>query len=300
MRIGIMIGIGLFLLVLAGTLLSAAENGTAPKVSNKSTATLEGNVVTSEQIGDKWIAVYSNAILTQADSVFTANMIKQESIKNVHTFTCTGDPVYRVIDSATKAELTKITSTLVVAYSSPRRAEFSGNVIFSNAPKSAPVNGETGSTIEGPTIVNSEKLVFDYKNKQAQFTGTVVMSITPHNTNSSGSDIKKEVTSQPATMTCDHLDYDSNTNKAQAFKGADQVVVKQKDRTVKADKATYDRKMDMIYFEGNVSMENTGEGSLRNVKDADNATISLKTNWVEVKGANGQRARFTFEFDEEQ
>lgn len=117
------------------------------------------------------VTTFSKATITQGDATFVADNVVARSQDKVHEFTCTGNPVFTDPEN-------KITSDKVLAYSSPRRAEFSGNVKMVSTPK--PKDAKKDDSIKSqmsndPSTTTCEKLSYDYANKTALATGNVMV-----------------------------------------------------------------------------------------------------------------------------
>jgi lipopolysaccharide assembly outer membrane protein LptD (OstA) len=109
------------------------------------------------------------------DAVFTAAQIVVRSEGKVHELTCTGTPAF------TDPE-TRITGDTVVGYTSPRRAEFTGNVKMVSTPKKKTKDGRDAKTgdikskIQEPTTLTSDAMSYDYANKYGIAKGNVVVA----------------------------------------------------------------------------------------------------------------------------
>lgn len=127
------------------------------------------HVVSEKSSGSERVTTYSKATIIQEDSTFKADTVVQRTSGGVHTFTCTGNPIF------TDPENT-ITSQTVTAYSSPRRAEFSDNVKMVSTPKKKSTGGDMKKEMSGePSVITSDKLSYDYAGKVALATGNVVL-----------------------------------------------------------------------------------------------------------------------------
>jgi len=123
----------------------------------------------NEKNGKIRVTTIQQGTAYQEDSTFSADVMVVESQDKVHTITCTGNPVF------TDTE-TRITGDKVVAHSSPRWAEFTGNVKMVATPKKKSNAGEMKEKFAGePTTVTSNSLSYDYGNKVAQARGSVVV-----------------------------------------------------------------------------------------------------------------------------
>ena len=268
------------LLAAFATWLFAAAAPTATKTSEVLLQT--PNDVKMEKVGENWLTVYTKVVLTQEDATFTADRIEQlTQKKDVHVFTCTGNPVY-------KAPENTITSDTVIANSSPRSADFSGNV---KAIHSSSKKDESDKLLEsGTTVVTSQRLIYDYGKKWAEFTGgEVTMLYTPLDNVVKKDDLKGEFKKAPSTLTCDKLNYDYANKKALAV-GAPgrQVHIVQKERDCWADQATYDENTNLVVLKGNFVMQNKGEEELKSILNVDTVTISLDNEWILMKPIPGK------------
>ncbi|MHB0939044.1 MAG: LPS export ABC transporter periplasmic protein LptC [Armatimonadota bacterium] len=105
----------------------------------------------------------------QDDATFASDVMVIQSEGKVHTFTCTGNPVFTDTEA-------RITGDKVVGHTSPRWAEFTGHVKLVATPKKK----ENGSELKGklggePTTITSDSLSYDYGNKIAQARKNVVV-----------------------------------------------------------------------------------------------------------------------------
>lgn len=127
-------------------------------------------VTTFTGIPDKPVTIYHD------DSTFNADSIVVRSEGTVHEFTCTGHPIF------TDPENT-ITADTVVGMSTPRRAEFQGNVKMVSVPKKKEQKdpketkgGDLRGKLTGePTTLTADTMSYDYANKYAAAKGNVVV-----------------------------------------------------------------------------------------------------------------------------
>lgn len=232
--------------------------------------TIDADTVNVRKDGEAYVTVYSNATITQEESVFTAKTVEQRSVKGAHVFTCTGNPVYKSPEST-------ILSDRLVANTSPRSAEFTGNV---RATRVSQKEGQDGQLLgNSTTLVTSQRLLYDYGKKWAEFTGgDVVMETTPNDAAKVAGAGKESIAREPSRITCDKLTYDFTGKKAVATcnPGRQVHIVQQtKGRDLLADQAIYDEKMNILLLTGHVVMKNSGEGELKGVENVGTATISL-------------------------
>lgn len=193
------------------------------------------HVVIKKGDGKSHLSTLSAAKITHDDATFTADNVDVRSEGDVHEFTCTGHPVF------TDPE-TRVIADKVIAYSSPRRAECTGNVKMVNTPKpKAPA--------KGPGKEPAPK------------------------------EMKEQVKSEPSTLTCDTMSYDYGQKRSIA---RGNVVVIQKARTVRADEGVYDQKLELITLRGNVRLKNSGDEELKELKDAETVTVSLENEWIDI------------------
>lgn len=184
-------------------------------------------IVSEKKTGTIRYTTFSTARVYQDDATFTADTILARSENDVHEFTCTGNPVFTDPEN-------KITALKVIAYSTPRRAEFIDKVKMVSTPKKK--DGTQG-------------------------------------------DVRGQLNGEPSTTTCDRMNYDYASKRAEAIGN---VVVVQKARTVWADKGVYDQSLELITLTGNVRMRNTGEEEIKEMKDAAMVTVSLENDWVDI------------------
>jgi len=105
----------------------------------------------------------------QDDATFASDVMVIQSEGKVHTFTCTGNPVYTDPEA-------RITSDKVVGHTSPRWAEFTGHVKLVATPKKKDGAGDVKGKLSGePTTITSDNLSYDYGNKVAQARKNVVV-----------------------------------------------------------------------------------------------------------------------------
>lgn len=276
---------GIFALLLFGIArwLYAAE------VSDTSTITFDFYHSRGVKVGDDGTRVtqYDQAVITQGQAQFSAELIVDNSKGNTHNFTCTGHPKFHDPEN-------DITATTVIAHSTPRSAEFIGNVVADSIPKAdTSSKGLRGN----PTHITSDKLTYDYARKWGEFSTNVVMVITPRTPAKAGdsNDINTQIAAAPTTITCDALSYDANEHKALA---KNNVVVKQKARTLWAEQGTYDEASDLVVLTGNVRIKNEGEGEVKSIENADKVAISVsgRDEWIEVTAKDpSQRVRMVLE-----
>lgn len=110
------------------------------------------------------------------DAIFTAAQIVIRSEDKVHELTCTGNPVF------TDPE-TRITGDTVVGYTSPRRAEFTGNVKMVSTPKKkakddagAKTGDVKGKMQQEPTTLTADAMSYNYADKYGVAKGNVVVA----------------------------------------------------------------------------------------------------------------------------
>jgi len=160
----------------AGSLLAAqdAKNGQGAKPAavakqEDKTIHLFSHNLRSEMKGNIRVTTVPNGSVTQGDATFAAEMILVESQNDVHTFTCTGSPVFTDTEA-------RITGDRVVGQSTPRYAEFTGNVKMVATPKKKEKEGEIeGKLASEPTTVTCNSLGYDYGKKLALAKGNVVV-----------------------------------------------------------------------------------------------------------------------------
>ena len=232
------------------------------------------------------VTQYDQAIVTQGEAQFSADVIVDNSKGNVHNLTCTGTPKFHDSEN-------DITATTVIAHSTPRSADFVGNVVADSKPKSEP----NGKGLRGnPTHITSDKLTYDYARKWGEFSSNVVMLITPRKpvSGTDTKDLNSQLSSAPTTITCDSLSYDANAHKALA---KDNVVVKQKNRTLWAEQGIYDESADLVVLTGNVRIKNEGEGEVKSFENADKVSVSVAgtDEWIDAVAKPGERIKMVLE-----
>jgi lipopolysaccharide assembly outer membrane protein LptD (OstA) len=156
----------------AVSLLAAQEakngQGTKPAAATKRLI-VDGDHAFSKKVGTIQETTLTNAKITHEDSVFVAKTIVLQSEKDVHTFTCTGNPVFT-------DEQTRITGDKVVGQSTPRYAEFTGNVKMVATPKKKDGEGDLRGKLSGePSTVTSNTLGYDYGKKLALAKGNIMV-----------------------------------------------------------------------------------------------------------------------------
>ncbi|HOF88719.1 MAG TPA: OstA-like protein [Armatimonadota bacterium] len=161
-------GIAVFIVLLVGASASWLAAAGTKKLRVESS-----HVISTKKTDKVRETVLAEAKILHEDAVFTAKTIVMQSEDNVHEFTCTGNPVF------TDTE-TKITARKVVGLSTPRRAEFSGDVKMVSTPKKKAKDGEkpgeVRDTVKGePTTLTSDTLSYDYANKLGAAKGNVVV-----------------------------------------------------------------------------------------------------------------------------
>jgi lipopolysaccharide export system protein LptA len=283
LRHNLLLVMGIIALLLLGVVhwLHAAD------AADTSFITFDFSHVTGKKLPDgSRITQYDQATATQGDAQFSADLIEDNSHSNVHDFTCTGNPKFSDPENI-------ITATRVIGHSTPRSADFLGNVVADSKPRV----DTSGKGLRGnPTHITSDKLTYDYARKWGEFSSNVIMVITPRhlakvaNTN----DVNSQLNSAPTTITCDALSYDANTKKALA---KNNVVVKQKGRTLWADQGTYDEDADLVMLSGHVRIKNEGEGEVKSVENADKVSVSVSgaDDWIDMVALPGTRIRMVLE-----
>jgi lipopolysaccharide export system protein LptA len=148
----------------------------------------------------------------------------------------------------------------------------------------------TGSPVfkDEQNVITADKVVGLSTPRQAEFTGTVKMVHTPKAKAKDDKDAKAEkkgetrdqFNKEPTTLTADSLSY----NYADKLgKATGNVVVVQKARTIWADEGIYDEQVEKILLRGNVRLKNAGDEELKELKDADSITVSLKDDWYVIE-----------------
>lgn len=151
------------LVALAGLLVAAPA--APPKVTD---LTIEAERVTgNKREGDVRVMTCLKAEIRHEDVVFTCDSLVDRRQGDVHEFLCTGSPSYKDKENV-------ITGDKMTGFSSPRRAEFAGNVKIVTTPvKKAGANAADFTT--DPTTTTCDNLSYDYKNKRGLAKGNVVV-----------------------------------------------------------------------------------------------------------------------------
>ncbi len=168
----------LLLLASAGAVLRSAPDtppadakpATAKPAATKKVRVLAKEIVSKKEEGKIRVTTFTTARILQDDATFNADTIVDRSEDDVHVFTCTGNPVFT--DPANR-----ITADKVVAFSTPRRAEFTGTVKMVSTPKKKEKSkGEFQDKLSGePTTVTCDAMSYDYAGKRSQAKGSVVV-----------------------------------------------------------------------------------------------------------------------------
>ncbi len=145
----------------------------APATKTKKVLVKFKSMVSQKAEGNARVSNLTMAEVDQDDAVFTSDVMVVHSEKNVHEFTCTGNPVFTDPES-------HVTADKVVAYSSPRRAQFTGNVKMINTPKPKKDPKDQGNDMKNeirntPSTTTCESMDYDYANKTALAKGNVVV-----------------------------------------------------------------------------------------------------------------------------
>jgi len=111
--------------------------------------------------GKKYTMEYINAVITLDDTTIVASKVVQNTENDVHVFTATGNPSFKDKENT-------ITGTTIKANSSPRTAEVIGNIKMVNKPLPTKDNPNPNTT-----TVTCDKLVYNYAQKTAVFSGNV-------------------------------------------------------------------------------------------------------------------------------
>jgi lipopolysaccharide assembly outer membrane protein LptD (OstA) len=119
-----------------------------------------------------------------------------------------------------------------------------------------------------------------YRTRDAKIRGAVVITVRPRDQDKAASqDSPRRQFDSPATITCEIVDY--NWGSRIAFLTG-KLVIKQKDRTVTADKATYFGKEDRVVLEGNVYYVDSKGQKFKATK----VTIGIKEGDEDFKAEN--------------
>lgn len=271
-------------MIMAGWLFAANEK--------KSTeATIDADAVRVVKVNGETVTTYTNAVILHQDATFSASLIEQRTnAQKQHQFNCSGRPRF-------KDSVNTITTDLIVAFTSPRSADCSGNVRTESMPRS----GKELSVKAQKIIVTSDKLHYDYAAKLADFSADkqVTMQLIPltPSANDDGT-FSGQLWKETTDINSKSLRYDFNAKLALA---EGNVVVTQPKRTLWADKATYDESLDLIVMTGNIRMRNSGDDEIKALDNADKLTVSLIDNWLEILAKSpDKKLRFTIEVDEDE
>lgn len=168
--------------VMAGMLIAIGGATWLYAAPTKKDITITAKEVVSQKVeANRRVTTFTQARVRQDDATFSAEKMVVNSDYNpkskkddMHEIICTGNPVYKDIEST-------VTSDRVTAWSSPRRAEFVGNVKMVNDPtknpkKKANPKGEARDQFSTElSTTTSDKLSYDYGNKRAIATGNVTV-----------------------------------------------------------------------------------------------------------------------------
>ncbi|MHB9025148.1 MAG: hypothetical protein ACYC7E_13410 [Armatimonadota bacterium] len=128
----------------------------------------------SELDGKVRLTTLMKAIIYHEDAMFEADKILMRSTgekHDVHEFTCTGNPVFTDPEN-------KITGDKVIGKSTPRIAEFVGNVVMVSTPKKK--DKANGGDMKGqysgePSTTTCDNLSYNYTTKIGKANGSVVV-----------------------------------------------------------------------------------------------------------------------------
>lgn len=271
-------------IITAGWLFAANEK-------TSSEATIDADSVRLVEKNNERVTTYSNAVIQHQDATFSAASIEQRTnLQKQDQFTCTGSPRF-------KDSVNTITADLIVAYTSPRRAECSGNVRTESMPRT----GQQSSIKAQKIIVTCDKLKYDYSTKIADFSADkqVNMQLVPltPTANDDGT-FSGKLWKETTDISSKSLRYEFDKKMALA---EGDVVVKQGKRTVWADKVTYDESLDLMVMTGNIRMRNSGDEAVKSLDNAGKLTLSLIDNWLEILAASpDKKIHFTIIVDDEE
>lgn len=172
--IALALGWGLLALAAFSTLLCAAA--TAPGATSPKTSRLLVNSSrwSRKTEGLTTIDTLPQATIVHEDTRFTADLMVMKSEGDTHEITCTGNPVLTDPEN-------HITGEKVIALSTPRQAEFLGNVKMVSTPKqknvpkamnSGDLRDKFGSD---PSTTTCDHLLYYYSTKRAHAYGHVVI-----------------------------------------------------------------------------------------------------------------------------
>lgn len=204
------------------------------------------------------------------------------------------------IDAERVVGKTKSEITYQKAVVTQEDAKFSADTIVQRSQNNVHVFTGTGNPVftDPETKITSMQVVAQSTPRMATFTDNVVMVITPKK-KKTGNDSNSELSRAPSTIKSPKLTYDYANKKAFAIGG---VVIEQKElgRTVWADQATYDQGTELVMLQGNVRMQNAGEGEVRELKNADKVTVSLETDWIDILALPGQKVQIILEVEQDE
>ena len=143
-----------------------AQNAARPGTSE---ARVAAHTTTGDRVdADRFEWVYTDVIITQDDIKITADKVVHTMDNNrVSVFVATGNPVFTDPEN-------RITANAITAHSSPRFAEFTGNVKMVNTPDpNKPRDDSEFFDRSATTTITSDKLRYDYGERRAEFTGNV-------------------------------------------------------------------------------------------------------------------------------
>jgi lipopolysaccharide export system protein LptA len=157
-------GLALLTLCLPGLLPAAPTTIKRLRVEAK-------QIVSQKMDGKIRQTTLATARVLHEDTTFAAQTILMRSEGDVHEFTCTGSPLFTDPEN-------RITAEKVLAYSTPRRAEFHENVKMVSTPakKTTGDTSETRAKVTGkPSTTTCDRLTYDYATKHGVATGHVVV-----------------------------------------------------------------------------------------------------------------------------
>jgi lipopolysaccharide assembly outer membrane protein LptD (OstA) len=161
------------LCTLGVALVAAPDAKPADAEKKKKVVVKYASLVSQKTDGVVRVSNLKEAEVYQDDAVFVSDTMVVRSEKDVHEFTCTGNPVFTDPES-------RVTSDKVVAYSSPRRAQFTGNVKMVNTPKPKKGTKDGSNDMKNelrnaPSTTTCNEMDYDYANKTALAKGNVVV-----------------------------------------------------------------------------------------------------------------------------
>lgn len=168
------LGLGLLALAAFSTLLFAEVNGKAGTPPKTSRLVVNSSRWHRQSQGKTAIDTLYQATVTHEDTRLTADLMVMKSEGDMHEITCTGNPVFTDPEN-------RITADKIIALSTPRQAEFIGNVKMVTTPKKkidskANAKGDLREKLTGdPSTLTCNHLRYNYSAKHANASGNVMI-----------------------------------------------------------------------------------------------------------------------------